>query len=86
MLPCCKVEAVVMHDILRTCLVQGLSRKGLHATAFEVAKLLLLLDPDDPAGALFCIDYFALRSQNLRWLHVSASECPPSADKCMSEL
>ena len=50
--------------------VQGLSRKGLHATAFEVAKLLLLLDPDDPSGALFCIDYFALRSQNLRWLQV----------------
>ena len=50
--------------------VQGLSRKGLHATAFELAKLLLLLDPDDPSGALFCIDYFALRSQNLRWLQV----------------
>lgn len=50
--------------------MQGLSRKGLHATAFELAKLLLLLDPDDPSGALFCIDYFALRSQNLRWLQV----------------
>ena len=29
-------------------LAQGLSRQGLHATAFEVAKLLLLLDPEDP--------------------------------------
>ncbi|CAL5228630.1 g11796 [Coccomyxa viridis] len=48
--------------------MQGLSRKGLHATAFEVAKVLMLLDPDDPMGAIFCIDYFALRSQNYRWL------------------
>ena len=51
--------------------MQGLSRKGLHATAFEVAKVLLILDPDDPMGAMLCIDYFALRSQNYRWLQVS---------------
>lgn len=51
--------------------MQGLSRKGLHATAFEVAKVLLMLDPDDPMGAMLCIDYFALRSQNYRWLQVS---------------
>ena len=59
-------------------MVQGLSRKGLHATAFEVAKMLLMLDPDDPTGALFCIDYFALRSQNLRWLQVGTlrAHCP----------
>ena len=29
---------------------QGLSRRGLHATALEVAKLLLALDPRDPMG------------------------------------
>lgn len=56
---------------------QGLSRKGLHATAFEVAKVLLMLDADDPMGALFCIDYFALRSHNYRWLQVST--CAPQA-------
>ena len=53
-------------------IVQGLSRKGLHATAFELAKVLMILDPDDPMGAFFCIDYFALRSQNYRWLQVSS--------------
>lgn len=31
----------------------------------------MMLDPDDPMGAIFCIDYFALRSQNYRWLQVS---------------
>ena len=56
--------------------MQGLSRKGLHATAFEVAKVLMLLDPDDPMGAIFCIDYFALRSQNYRWLQVSLASNP----------
>ena len=49
---------------------QGLSRQGLHATAFEVAKLLLLLDPEDPQGIFFCIDYFALRAHSYSWLLV----------------
>ena len=31
----------------------------------------MMLDPDDPMGAIFCMDYFALRSQNYRWLQVS---------------
>ncbi len=61
--------------------MQGLSRKGLHATAFEVAKVMMILDPDDPMGAIFCMDYFALRSQNYRWLQVSLSaSCSQIAD------
>ena len=62
------------HLLVCLCVTQGLSRKGLHVTAFEVAKVLMLLDPDDPMGAIFCIDYFALRSQNYRWLQVSPLE------------
>lgn len=53
--------------------VQGLSRQGLHATALEAAKLLLKLDPADPQGMLFCIDYFALRAQAYAWLVVRRS-------------
>jgi hypothetical protein len=49
---------------------QGLSRKGLHTTAFEVAKLILMLDPDDPMGVMLCVDYFALRAHNYTWLQV----------------
>ncbi|CAL8471120.1 g10662 [Coccomyxa elongata] len=48
--------------------MQGLSRKGLHTTAFEVAKLILLLDPDDPMGVMLCVDYCALRAHNYSWL------------------
>ncbi len=65
------MRAVVSQASCVLCLTQGLSRKGLHATAFEIAKVLMLLDPDDPMGAMFCIDYFALRSQSYRWLQVS---------------
>ncbi len=38
---------------------QALSRRGLHKTALEVCKLLLALNPGDPMGALFAIDYLA---------------------------
>lgn len=38
---------------------QALSRRGLHRTALEVCKLLLALNPLDPTGALFALDYLA---------------------------
>lgn len=38
---------------------QALSRRGLHRTALEVCKLLLALNPLDPMGALFALDYLA---------------------------
>ncbi|MBA0729815.1 hypothetical protein Golax_023145, partial [Gossypium laxum] len=34
----------------------------------EVCKLLLALDSDDPMGAMFCLDYFALRAGEYAWL------------------
>ena len=40
---------------------QSLGRRGLHATALEVCKLLLGVNEDDPMGATLCIDYLALR-------------------------
>lgn len=49
---------------------QGLSRKGLHATAFEIAKLMMSLDDDDAMGIMFCIDYLALRLHDYSWLKV----------------
>lgn len=45
-----------------------LGRRGCHRSALEVCKLLLLLDADDPLGALFSIDYFALRAEQFEWL------------------
>ena len=39
---------------------QGLSRRGLHRTALEVAKLLLAMDERDPLGMLLYIDFLAV--------------------------
>ena len=41
---------------------QALSRRGCHASALEVTKLLLALDPEDPVGGLLLLDYLALRA------------------------
>lgn len=40
--------------------LQGLSRRGLHRPALEVAKLLLTLDWHDPTGMLFYLDFLAV--------------------------
>lgn len=48
--------------------MKNLDRRGCHRSALEVCKLLLSLDSDDPMGALFCIDYFALRAEEYAWL------------------
>ncbi|KAL3147449.1 hypothetical protein ABBQ38_014508 [Trebouxia sp. C0009 RCD-2024] len=47
---------------------QNLSRRGLHGTALEYAKLLLGMDPTDPRGVLFCIDYLAIRAGQFNFL------------------
>lgn len=54
--------------------MQHLGRRGCHRSALEVCKLLLSLDADDPLGALFSIDYFALRAEQFKWLEIFA-EC-----------
>jgi len=59
-----------------SCCAQSLSRRGLHATALEVAKLALGLDPGDPLGLLQYIDYLALRAQQWDFLEARA---PPAA-------
>lgn len=48
--------------------MNSMGRRGCHRSALEVCKLLLSLDSGDPMGALFCIDYFALRAQEFEWL------------------
>lgn len=54
--------------------MKNLDRRGCHRSALEVCKFLLSLDFDDPKGSLFCIDYFALRSQQYKWLEQFAEE------------
>ena len=54
-------------------LLQSLSRRGLHGTALEVTKLLHQLDPRDPMGTNFCINYFALRAHDYQFVQVN---CP----------
>ncbi|KAG0606180.1 hypothetical protein M758_9G120200 [Ceratodon purpureus] len=54
--------------------MQHLGRRGCHRTALEVCKLILSLDSDDPMGALFCIDYFALRAEQYEWLQRFSNE------------
>ncbi|KAG6546946.1 hypothetical protein Mapa_011562 [Marchantia paleacea] len=48
--------------------MQHLGKRGCHCTALEICKLLLSLDSKDPCGALFCIDFFALRAEQYQWL------------------
>ncbi|KAI4364349.1 hypothetical protein MLD38_020455 [Melastoma candidum] len=48
--------------------MNSMERRGCHRSALEVCKLLLSLDSEDPLGALFCIDYFALRAGEYSWL------------------
>ena len=57
--------------------VQNLSRRGLHRTALECCKLLLALDPEDPMGALFFVDYLALRAGDPAFLQRLADEYSP---------
>lgn len=52
--------------------MQSLSRRGLHGTALEVAKLILSLDPEDPVGLLTSIDYYALRAQQYGFVMVGS--------------
>ncbi|KAH9637311.1 hypothetical protein HF086_006955 [Spodoptera exigua] len=45
-----------------------LSNKACHRTALEIAKMLLLLDPNDPLALLALIDILALRAREHEWL------------------
>ena len=45
-----------------------MSLRGCYRTAFEFAKLLLSLDPEDPLSILLIIDSLALKSSNLLWV------------------
>ncbi|KAL5572264.1 hypothetical protein UlMin_021861 [Ulmus minor] len=48
--------------------MKNMDRRGCHRSALEVCKLLLSLDSDDPMGAMFYIDYLALRAEEHAWL------------------
>lgn len=54
--------------------MRNMDRRGCHCSALEVCKLLLSLDVDDPMGAIFCIDYFALRAEEYEWLEKFSEE------------
>ncbi|XP_021750834.1 transcription factor 25-like [Chenopodium quinoa] len=56
------------------CHMKNLDRRGCHRSALEVCKLLLSLDPADPMGAMFCIDYFSLRAEEYAWLEQFSDE------------
>lgn len=54
--------------------MKNLDRRGCHRSAFEVCKLLLSLDSDNPMGALFCIDYYSIRAGQYVWLERFSEE------------
>lgn len=54
--------------------MKNLDRRGCHRSALEVCKLLVSLDPADPMGAMFCIDYFSLRAEEYAWLEQFSDE------------
>ena len=61
----------VYNKIFYKCLMMHadiLGRKGCVRAALEVVKLILALSPQqDPAGALFLIDYYSLRSRKFKY-------------------
>lgn len=53
---------------------QLLTRRGLHRTALEIAKLLLNFEPEkDPMGMLMLSDSFALLSGEFKWIQAMQS-------------
>ncbi|VYS55765.1 unnamed protein product [Arabidopsis thaliana] len=54
--------------------MRNMDRRGCHRSALEVCKLLLSLDTSNPVGALFCVDYFALRAEEYAWLEQFSEE------------
>ncbi|VVA12143.1 PREDICTED: mRNAion factor [Prunus dulcis] len=54
--------------------MKNMDMRGCHRCALEVCKLLLSLDSDDPMGAMFCVDYFSLRSMEYAWLERFSEE------------
>ncbi|XP_010506706.1 PREDICTED: transcription factor 25 [Camelina sativa] len=54
--------------------MRNMDRRGCHRSALEVCKFLLSLDTSDPVGALFCVDYFALRAEEYAWLEQFSEE------------
>ncbi|WRT70652.1 uncharacterized protein IL334_007650 [Kwoniella shivajii] len=50
-------------------IISYLGRRGCWVTAFNFAKLLYALDPEgDPHGAVFWLDFLAIKSNNGSWL------------------
>lgn len=61
-------------------MLQALSRRGLHATAVEVGRLLYALNPtEDPRGALLYLEYLALRAKRFDLLDMLATARPDEA-------
>lgn len=56
-----------LFQVLR-CGIHHALRKAAVRTAWETCKLLYSLDPKDPFGSLFLLDYLALRSKGWAWL------------------
>ncbi|XWS76775.1 hypothetical protein CRYUN_Cryun01aG0206700 [Craigia yunnanensis] len=54
--------------------MKNMDRRGCNRSALEVCKLLLAFDSDDPMGAMFCLDYFALRAGEYAWLERFAED------------
>lgn len=67
--PCCLPRCISLCHLLQprrtlsTSLApKALSRRGCHRAALECCKLLLALEPEDPLGALYLVDYLAVRA------------------------
>lgn len=54
--------------------MKDMDMRGCHRSALEICKLLLSVDSGDPLGAMFCIDYYALRAEEYSWLERFSEE------------
>ncbi|KAG5487542.1 hypothetical protein LSCM1_07499 [Leishmania martiniquensis] len=66
-LPCHRSANTLIFQVLQRGVHAALKR-GCLRTAFERARCLLSLDPNDPCGMLLLLDYTALRAKRWVWL------------------
>ncbi|CAC22652.1 conserved hypothetical protein [Leishmania major strain Friedlin] len=66
-LPCHRSANTLIFQVLQRGVHAALKR-GCLRTAYERARCLLSLDPDDPCGMLLLLDYTALRAKRWVWL------------------
>uniref|UniRef100_A0A2A4JRX8 Transcription factor 25 n=1 Tax=Heliothis virescens TaxID=7102 RepID=A0A2A4JRX8_HELVI len=60
-----------------------LTNKACHRTALEIAKMMLIIDPNDPLAIMSILDVLALRAREHEWLIETISYFDRHRDACL---